>query len=69
MDDQEREYDFPNATIYRYVKEYVASLPDLTGKVVLDIPCGDGRASYAFRKRGAEIVALDLFPELSLIHI
>ena len=67
MDDQEREYDFPNATIYRYVKEYVASLPDLTGKVVLDIPCGDGRASYAFRKRGAEIVALDLFPEFMKI--
>jgi SAM-dependent methyltransferase len=66
MDDHE--YDFPNATIYRYVKEYVASLPDLTGKVVLDIPCGDGRASYAFRSRGAEVIPLDLFPEFMQIE-
>ena len=65
MDD---EYDFPHATIYRYVKEYVEALPDLTGKVVVDIPCGDGRAGYAFRKRGATIIALDLFPEFMKIE-
>lgn len=65
MDD---EYEFPHATIYRYVQEYVASLPDLTGKVVVDIPCGDGRAGYAFRKRGATIIALDLYPEFMKIE-
>lgn len=65
MDD---EYEFPHATIYRYVKEYAASLPDLTGKVVVDIPCGDGRAGYAFRKRGATIIALDLYPEFMKIE-
>lgn len=63
----EDKYDFPHATIYRYVEEYVESLPDLTGKVVVDIPCGDGRAGYAFRKRGATIIALDLYPEFMKI--
>ncbi len=54
--------EFPTSGIHRYVVEYISSLPDLSGKVVLDIPCGDGRASYEFIKKGARIIALDLFP-------
>ncbi len=30
---------------------------------MVDIPCGDGRASYEFLQKGAQIIALDLFPE------
>ncbi|MFA7501116.1 MAG: class I SAM-dependent methyltransferase, partial [Sulfurimonas sp.] len=57
----ENEYDFPKKGINKYITEYVKNLPDLTGKVVLDIPCGDGRASYEFKKKGAEVKAFDLF--------
>ncbi|MFT4845461.1 MAG: ubiquinone/menaquinone biosynthesis C-methylase UbiE [Cellvibrionaceae bacterium] len=56
------DYNFPNTGINKYVGEYIRSLPDLSGKTVLDIPCGDGRASYEFKKKKADIVALDLFP-------
>lgn len=59
----ENRYDFPRDGIHQQVVEYINNLPDLTSKVVLDIPCGDGRASYEFIKKGAEIVALDLFPD------
>jgi len=63
----EKKYEFTHAGIYKYVQEYVESLPDLTGKVVVDIPAGDGRAGYAFKKRGATIKALDLYPEFMMI--
>ncbi len=56
-------YDFPKTGIHKYVTEYIRSLPDLSGKNVLDIPCGDGRASYEFKKKGANVIALDLFPD------
>lgn len=56
-------YDFPTKGINKYTTEYIRKLPDLTGKVVLDIPCGDGRASYEFKKKGAEVKAYDLFPD------
>jgi len=56
-------YDFPKTGIHKYVAEYIRSLPDMSGKRVLDIPCGDGRASYEFKKKGANVIALDLFPE------
>lgn len=54
---------FPQGGIHYFVSKYVRNLPDLTGKVVLDIPCGDGRSSYEFANRGAEVIALDLFPQ------
>jgi len=57
------ELEFAVTGINRFVYDYIRSLPDLTGKVVLDIPAGDGRASYEFHKKGATIKALDLFPE------
>jgi SAM-dependent methyltransferase len=62
-----KNYDFPNAGIHKYVSEYIRSLPDLSGKTVLDVPCGDGRSSYEFKKKGADVIALDLFPEFMLI--
>jgi SAM-dependent methyltransferase len=54
---------FPVTGINPFVYDFIRSLPDLTGKVVLDIPAGDGRASFEFRKKGATVKPLDLFPE------
>ena len=62
-----KNYDFPTAGIHKYVSEYIRSLPDLSGKTVLDVPCGDGRSSYEFKKKGANIIALDLFPEFMTV--
>ena len=56
-------HDFPTMGINSWMSEYIKSLPDLSGKIVVDIPCGDGRASYEFQKKGATIKALDLFPD------
>jgi len=56
-------YNFPTTGIHKYVSKYIKSLPDLSGKNVLDVPCGDGRASYEFKKKGANVIALDLFPD------
>ncbi len=50
----------PKKGIHKYVAEYIHSLSDLSGKTVLDIPCGDGRASYEFLKKGAKVIALDI---------
>ncbi|MEA3523679.1 MAG: class I SAM-dependent methyltransferase [Campylobacterota bacterium] len=63
----EKDYNFPNTGIHKYVAEYIRTLPDMSGKTVLDIPCGDGRSSYEFMKKGANVIALDLFPEFMLI--
>ena len=57
------ELNYPSRGINKYVSCYIRRLPDLTGKMVLDIPCGDGRASYEFFKKGATIKAYDLYPE------
>ncbi len=57
------EHKFPDTGINKYVFEYIRDLPDLSGKTVLDIPCGDGRASHEFNKKGADVSALDLYPE------
>lgn len=64
---QDGEYQFEHAGIYGYVREYVANMPDLTGKVVVDIPCGDGRSSLAFKRKGATVRPFDLFPEFMKI--
>jgi SAM-dependent methyltransferase len=53
---------FPRRGIHRVVARYLESLPGLAGKVVVDIPCGDGRASAIFHSKGAIVRALDLFP-------
>ena len=56
-------YNFPIEGIHRHVVKYIKLLTDLSGKVVLDMPCGNGKASYEFMKKGAKVIALDLFPE------
>ncbi|MDG2159213.1 MAG: class I SAM-dependent methyltransferase [Gammaproteobacteria bacterium] len=52
----------PITGIHAYVLPYIESMGDLSGKTVLDIPSGDGRASIAFKKQGASIISLDIFP-------
>ena len=56
---------YPHGKIFIHVATYIDSLPDLTGTVVVDIPCGDGRASEAFARKGATIRAFDLYPEFN----
>ncbi len=56
---------YPHGKIFAHVARYIDSLPDLTGTVVVDIPCGDGRASEAFAVKGAAIRAFDLYPEFN----
>lgn len=56
-------YETPKTGIHKYVRKHIKSLPDLSGKSVLDIPCGNGRSSYEFKKMGADVISLDLFPE------
>ena len=53
----------PNPASFRFVRDYIRSLGDLTGKVVVDIPAGDGRATRVFRDQGADVKAFDLYPE------
>lgn len=60
---EKEKYTFPQKGIHKYVSDFIQSLPNLEGKVVLDIPCGDGRASYEFLKKGATIKAFDLYPD------
>ncbi len=56
---------YPHGKIFAYVARYIDALPDLSGKVVVDIPCGDGRASESFARKGATIKAFDLYPEFN----
>jgi len=58
----------PEGSIDRYVLPYIESLPDLSGKTAIDIPSGEGRASYMFAKRGAQVRAFDLFPEFTKVE-
>jgi len=60
MDQQFQAHD---RGIRKYVSRYIDSLPDLTGKVVVDIPCGDGHSSSEFRRKGATVKSFDLYPE------
>lgn len=55
--------EFKFRGIHGYVKRYIRDMPDLTGKLVVDIPCGDGRSTYEFLKKGATVRSFDLFPE------
>jgi SAM-dependent methyltransferase len=60
---QASEPSFPSSGINRYVTRYIRGLGDLSGKVVVDLPAGDGRSSWLFAQAGAKVRALDLFPE------
>ncbi len=59
---------FPRKGIHRHVADFIDSLPDLTGKTVVDIPCGDGRATFEFLKKGATVRPLDLFPQFMTLE-
>lgn len=50
-------------SIYDFTKIYLDSLGPLGGKTVVDIPAGRGLMSLEFKKRGANVIALDLYPE------
>lgn len=52
----------PLIGIHAYVFPYIKSLGDLSGKTILDIPSGDGRASKAFKKQGGNVISMDIFP-------
>ena len=54
---------YPATGINRYVTRYLRSLDPERGRVVLDIPCGDGRASAVLRDAGMHVLAYDLFPD------
>jgi len=58
---QEEKFDFGG--IHRYVRTYIRQMPRLDGKVVVDIPCGDGRSTWEFLQKGASVRPFDLFPE------
>ena len=47
--------------IHAYVFSYIIPC-NLTGKTVLDIPSGDGRATNIFKAQGAKVISLDIFP-------
>lgn len=49
--------------IYQRTIQFIDTLGSLEGKLVVDIPAGDGRISKEFLKRGAKVLALDLYPE------
>lgn len=57
----------PRSSIDKFVMPYIESLPSLEGKVAVDIPSGEGRASYVFAKRGADVRAFDLYPEFTTV--
>lgn len=50
-------------SIYDFTKTYLDTLGDLTGKTVVDVPAGLGDMSSEFTRRGAKVIALDLYPE------
>ena len=58
----------PRGSIDKYVLPYIASLPDQGGKVAVDIPSGEGRASAMLARRGASVRAFDLFPEFTNVE-
>ena len=49
--------------IYQRTIQFIDTLGPLEGKLVVDIPAGNGRTSLEFAKRGARVLALDLYPE------
>jgi 2-polyprenyl-3-methyl-5-hydroxy-6-metoxy-1,4-benzoquinol methylase len=49
--------------IYQRTIQFIDTLGSLEGKLVVDIPAGDGCISKEFVKRGARVLALDLYPE------
>ncbi len=57
----------PRGSIDKYVLPYIDSLPDLGGKIAIDFPSGEGRASAMFARRGATVHSFDLYPEFTKV--
>ena len=51
------------ADIYDYTRRYIDTLGPLQGMTVIDVPAGRGLMSLEFVRRGARVIALDLYPE------
>lgn len=49
--------------VVSWLSSYLNSINELEGKTVVDIPAGDGRSCVLFQRKGAKVVALDLYPE------
>ncbi|HHT9110002.1 MAG TPA: class I SAM-dependent methyltransferase [Candidatus Brocadiaceae bacterium] len=60
-------YKFPNSGINYFVSKYLKKMSNLKGKVVVDIPAGDGRASFVIKNMGGVVKAFDLYPELFVV--
>mgnify|MGYP001812884522 FL=1 len=58
----------PRGSIDKYVLPYVGNLPDMSGRIAIDIPSGEGRASGMLARRGATVRAFDLYPEFTNIE-
>jgi SAM-dependent methyltransferase len=54
-------------SIYEFTRKYLDSLGSLEGRTVVDVPAGQGLMSLEFKRRGAKVIALDLYPEK--IHV
>jgi SAM-dependent methyltransferase len=54
-------------SIYDFTRQYLDSIGSLEGKTVVDVPAGQGLMSFEFKRRGAKVIALDLYPEK--IHV
>jgi SAM-dependent methyltransferase len=50
-------------SIYEFTRKYLDSLGSLEGKTVVDVPAGQGLMSLEFKRRGAKVISLDLYPE------
>jgi len=50
-------------SIYAFLLQHLDKLGDLEGKVVVDIPAGAGNMSAEFSRRGARVIALDMYPD------
>jgi SAM-dependent methyltransferase len=50
-------------SIYEFTHKYLDSLGSLDGKTIVDVPAGQGLMSLEFKRRGAKVIALDLYPE------
>ncbi|MFC1545284.1 methyltransferase domain-containing protein [Gemmatimonadota bacterium] len=54
---------FGTTDIKRFVQDYVASLDDLEGMTVVDVPAGTGYIYHTLKEKAAAVEPYDLFPE------
>ena len=55
--------NFPTSGINKHMTRYIASMGSLANQTAIDIPAGDGRATYNLIQGGAKVIPMDLFPE------